>query len=45
MWPKKSGGDIDMHKENGTAEVDEDTPCRFWYHEDVTGILPSFYTT
>jgi len=24
--------------------VAQETPARFWYHEDVTGIFPSFYT-
>ncbi|KAG9317873.1 hypothetical protein JVU11DRAFT_2101 [Chiua virens] len=28
----------------GDAQVDENTRGRFWYHEDVTGIFPSFYT-
>ena len=29
---------------DGALEVDISTPGRFWYHEDVTGIFPSFYT-
>ena len=29
---------------DGVAHVDGKTPGRFWYHEDVTGIFPSFYT-
>ncbi|KAH0840312.1 hypothetical protein J3R83DRAFT_1323 [Lanmaoa asiatica] len=29
---------------SGIAQVDSSTPGRFWYHEDVTGIFPSFYT-
>ena len=28
----------------GVVHVDGKTPGRFWYHEDVTGIFPSFYT-
>ena len=43
MWieiaSQKRGG-----RAEGPAEVDVDTPGRFWYHEDVTGIFPSFYT-
>ena len=29
---------------SGIAQADGNTPGRFWYHEDVTGIFPSFYT-
>ncbi|KIK81810.1 hypothetical protein PAXRUDRAFT_832598 [Paxillus rubicundulus Ve08.2h10] len=30
---------------SGTGDQMKDTyPTRFWYHEDVTGIFPSFYT-
>lgn len=46
MWieiaKRKSGTRADAS--GGAAEVDNETPGRFWYHEDVTGIFPSFYT-
>lgn len=29
---------------SGVVQVDGNNPGRFWYHEDVTGIFPSFYT-
>lgn len=46
MWieiaRQKSGAAADTSI--GVAQVDDSTPGRFWYHEDVTGIFPSFYT-
>ncbi|KAG8219055.1 hypothetical protein J3R82DRAFT_4811 [Butyriboletus roseoflavus] len=46
MWieivRQKSGAAADLS--GGDAQVDGNTPGRFWYHEDVTGIFPSFYT-
>lgn len=46
MWieivRQKSGAAADAA--GGAAQVDSSTPGRFWYHEDVTGIFPSFYT-
>ncbi|KAF8549702.1 hypothetical protein OG21DRAFT_1447577 [Imleria badia] len=46
MWieivRQKSGVGVDAA--GAVAQVDSNTPRRFWYHEDVTGIFPSFYT-
>lgn len=46
MWIEivRQEGGAEATASGGVAQVDGKTPARFWYHEDVTGIFPSFYT-
>ncbi|KAF8139006.1 hypothetical protein EV363DRAFT_555296 [Boletus edulis] len=46
MWIEivRQKNDAGTDAARGPAEVDDSTPGRFWYHEDVTGIFPSYYT-
>ena len=46
MWIEiiRQTSDAKADAADGAAEVDGSTPGKFWYHEDVTGIFPSFYT-